>query len=81
MVSERKFEAMTNNVELNIKVEEANRGRKESCHEGVKTRSKSWGQSNELMANMNARVIDVEKSNGDLEVRIDDLDHHLEDVQ
>ena len=33
------------------------------------------------MASLNARVDDVEKSTGDLKVRIYDLDHHLEDVQ
>lgn len=33
------------------------------------------------MASLNARVVDVEKSTGDLKLRIDDLDHHLEDVQ
>ena len=33
------------------------------------------------MASLNARVDDVEKSTVDLKVRIDDLYHHLEDVQ
>ena len=64
----------------NVTVEEVTRGREESRPEGSKTRSKSRGQSKELVARLNARVDDVEKSTGDLKVRIDDLDHHLEDV-
>ena len=71
---------MANNVESNVTVEEVTRGREESRPEGSKTRSKSRGQS-KLVASLNARVDDVEKSTGDLKVRIDDLNHHLEDVQ